>query len=66
MSLEALVGALSSRNDRCIADQRVMDSRVRNQIGLELIQIDIQSAIETKGRGDRADNLSNQAVQVLE
>ncbi len=66
LSLEALVGALSGRNDRCVTNQGIMDSGVRNQIGLEFIQIDIEGTIESQRRGDGADNLSNQAIQVLE
>jgi hypothetical protein len=33
---------------------------------LEFVQIDVQSAIEAEGRCDRRDDLSDQAVQVLE
>lgn len=64
-SLEALVGALVGRDDRSIADQRVVDTRVRDQVGLELVQIDVKRTVEAQGRGDRADDLSNQAVEVL-
>lgn len=60
------MGALGSRDDRCVTDQWVMDTRIRNQVGLELVQIDVQSTIETEGRGDGADNLGDQSVQVLE
>lgn len=56
----------SSRNDRSVTDQWVVNSWVRNQVSLELIEIDVQSTIETKRRGDGADNLSNQSVEVLE
>lgn len=66
LGFETLMRALSSRNDRSITDQRVMDSRIRNQISLELVQVDIQSTIKAKRRRDRADNLSNQAVEMLE
>lgn len=66
MSLETLVRTSSSRNDRSVTDQWVVNSWVRNQVSLELIEIDVQSTIETKRRGDGADNLSNQSVEVLE
>lgn len=33
-----------------------MDSWVRNQVGLELVEIDVQGTIETEGGGDRRDN----------
>lgn len=42
-----------------------MDSREWHQICLELSQIDIECAIESETRGDRADYLRNQTVQVF-
>lgn len=66
LSLEALVRTSSSRNDWSITDQWVVNSWVRNQVSLELVEIDVQSTIETKRRGNRADNLSNQSVKMLE
>lgn len=65
MHLEALVGALGGRNDRSIADQGVVDTRIGHQVGLELVQVDIERTIESQRRGDGADNLGNQAVEVL-
>jgi hypothetical protein len=41
MSLEALMAALCCGDDRSVTDERVMDSRVRDQVRLELIQIDV-------------------------
>ena len=63
--LEALVRALLGRDDGGVADQRIMDTRVGNKVGLELVQINIEGTIETQARGDRANNLSNQTVQML-
>jgi hypothetical protein len=60
------VGTSGSRDNRSITDQWVMNSWVRNQVSLELIKIDVQGTVETKRRSDRADNLSNQAVEMLE
>lgn len=57
--------ALAGRNDRRVADQRVVNTRIRDQVGLELVQIDVKRTVETQGRGDRADNLGDQAVEVL-
>jgi len=42
-----------------------MDTWIWNQVGLELVEIDVQSTIETDRSGDRRDNLSNQAVKML-
>jgi hypothetical protein len=36
----------------------------RNQVSLELVQVDIEGAIKAKGRGDGRDDLRNQPVQV--
>ena len=42
-----------------------MDARVWDQVGLELVQIDVESSVEAQTGGDGADNLGDQAVQVL-
>ena len=63
--LEALMGALLGRDDRRVTDQRVVDTRVWDQVGLELVQVHVEGTVEAQARGDRADNLSNQAVEVL-
>jgi len=41
-----------------------MDSRVRDEIGLEFGNIDVQGTIESEGGGKGRDNLSNESVQV--
>lgn len=65
MHLEALVRALGGGNDGRVADQGIVNTRVGNQVGLELVQIDIESTVETQGGGDGADDLGDQAVEVL-
>ena len=42
-----------------------MDAGVRDQVGLELVQIDVQGAVEAQRRGDGRDDLGDQAVEVL-
>lgn len=42
-----------------------MDAGVGHKVGLEFVQINIERTIESQRRGDRADNLGNQAVEVL-
>lgn len=64
VDLEALVSALGSRNDRCVADKRVVDTRVGDQVSLELVEIDVQGTVEAEGGGDGADDLSNETVKV--
>lgn len=43
-----------------------MDSRERNQIGLELVQVDVQGSIESERGSDGRNNLSNETVEVGE
>jgi hypothetical protein len=63
--LEALVRALLRRDDRGVADERVVNTRVWDQVGLELVQVDVESSVKTQTGGDGADNLGNQAVEML-
>lgn len=65
MNLEALVRTPVGRDDGSVADQGVVNTRVRNQVGLELVQIDVERTIKPEGRGDGADDLSDQTVEVL-
>jgi hypothetical protein len=57
--------ALGRRNNRSVADERVVNTGVRNKVGLELVEIDVERTIKSERRGNGADNLSNKAVQVL-
>ena len=43
-----------------------VDHSLRDQVCLELIQINIEGTVETKGGGDRRDDLGNEAVEVGE
>jgi hypothetical protein len=65
MHLEALVRALLGGNNRSIADQRVVNARIRHQVGLELVEIHIESSVESQTGGDGADDLGNQAIEML-
>lgn len=51
-----LVRSLGSRDHRCVRNEREVDTGVRNQVGLELVEVDVQRTIETKGGGDGGDN----------
>ena len=42
------------------------DRHSRHQVGLELVQVNVQATIETEGRGDARDNLGDEPVQVGE
>jgi len=47
-----LVRCLCSRDNRSIGDKREVDARVWDEVGLELVQIDVEGAVETERRGD--------------
>jgi hypothetical protein len=47
------VGCLSSRYDWGVCDEREMDTWVRNQVGLELVKIDVEGTVEAEGGGNR-------------
>lgn len=49
VDLEAFMCALGRGDDGSIADQRIMDTRVRDQVGLEFVEIDVERAIKSKG-----------------
>lgn len=42
-----------------------MDARVGDQVGLELVQVDIERTIESQAGGDGADHLGNETVEML-
>ena len=60
-----MVGLLR-RDDGREGGQREVNARERHQVGLELVQVDVERAIETKRRSDRRNNLSDEAVEVRE
>lgn len=64
-NLEALVRAAVCRDHRGVGDKRVVDTRVGHQVGLEFVQINVKGTVEAERGGDGADDLSDQAVQVL-
>ena len=61
---QLLVVSLLGRDDRGVGGEGEVDARVRHQVGLELGQVDVESAVEAQRRRDRADDLSDQPVQV--
>lgn len=50
------VGSLSSGDDWGVGDQREMDSGIRNQVGLEFVQVDVQGSIESQRGSNRRDD----------
>ena len=53
------VGRFGSGDDRCVGHEREVDTRVRHQVGLELVEIDIERTIETERGGDRGHDWQN-------
>lgn len=47
---------LGGRDNRSIGNEREVDSWVWDQVGLELVQVDIEGAIESKRGSDRRNN----------
>ena len=60
-----LVGCLGCGDNWGVGDEREMDTGVWHQVGLELVEIDVEGAVEAEGGGDGGDDLGDQAVQVL-
>jgi hypothetical protein len=58
-----MIGLLSA-DDRGIGDQREVDARIGDQVGLELGEIHIQGTIKAERGSDRGDNLANEPVEV--
>lgn len=61
-----LVGSFSSGDDWSIRDQWEMDTWVWDQVGLELVKIDVERTIESEGSSDGGNDLSDESVEVLE
>merc|ERR550537_106599 len=61
---ELLVVRLLRRDDRRVGREHEVDSRVRNQVRLELSDVNVQCTVETERRRERRDDLGKQAVQV--
>lgn len=60
-----LVGGLVNRDNGGVGDQREVNTGVGDQVSLELVQVDVERAIETQRGGDGGDDLSNQTVEVF-
>jgi len=63
--LEAFMGALGVRDDWSIADKWIVNARVWDQVRLKFVQINVKRTIKPKTRSNRADDLRDQAVEVL-
>merc|ERR1719347_1701132 len=51
-NIELLVVGLLSRDDGSIGNKGEVDTRVGHQVGLELVEIYVESTVESEGSGD--------------
>jgi len=51
-----LVGSLSGRDNGSVRNQGEVDARIWDEIGLELVEINIEGAVETEGGCDGGDD----------
>jgi hypothetical protein len=61
---ELFVISLLSRDDGSIRVHDEMDSRVRDEVGLEFSDIDVEGTIESEGSSKTRDDLGNKSVEV--
>lgn len=59
------MSGLGCGDDWCISDQREVDAWVWDQVGLELVEIDVQRSIEAEGGSNTGDDLGDETVEVL-
>jgi len=57
---------LGSGDDGSEGGEREVNTREGYQVGLELVQVDVQGTIESEGSGDGRDDLCNKTVEVGE
>lgn len=58
--------SLVGREKGRIRSDGEMNTGEGHQVGLELVQVDVEGAVEAERRGDRGHDLRDQAVQVRE
>jgi len=61
---ELLVVSLLRRDDGRISRKREVDTRVRDQVSLELGQVHIQGPVKSQGSSDGRDDLTDETIQV--
>lgn len=60
-----LMGGLGRRDDGGVGHEREVDTGVGYQVGLELIEIDVEGTIETERGSDGRDDLGDEPVKVF-
>merc|ERR1719281_2347587 len=61
---ELFVVGLLRRDDRGVRGKHEVDTGVRDEVGLELSDVDVEGTIEAEGSGQGGDDLSDEAVEV--
>ena len=61
---ELLMVGLVSAGNRGVGSEGVVDPRVGNQVGLELIEVNIEGSVKPETGRDGGDDLSYEAVEV--
>merc|ERR1719224_234846 len=61
---ELLVVGLLGGDDRGVRGEHEVDARVRDKVGLELGDVDVEVTIEAEGGGQGGDDLGDEAVEV--
>jgi len=61
---ELLVVSLLRRDDGRVSRKREVDTRVRDQVSLELGQVHIQGPVKSQGSSDGRDDLTDETIQV--
>merc|ERR1719261_457338 len=61
---ELLVVGLLGRDDRGVRGKHEVDTGVRDEVGLELSNVDVECTIEAEGGSQGGDNLGDEAVEV--
>lgn len=59
-----LKSSLLSSNDRGVGGEHEVDSGVGNEVGLELVDIDVEGTVEAEGGSHGGDDLGNESVEV--
>jgi len=62
---EALAESLLRRDDRRIRAEEEVNARIGDQVGLELVDVNVELALKAERRGEAGDDLSNNAVEIL-
>ena len=60
-----LVGCLRSGDNWGVGNEREMDAGVWDQVGLELVEIDVEGTIKSEGSSDRRNNYSTLVLECL-